>query len=101
MRGRQTVLGQLHTSGRFGAFMLVLLPGAATLGAKEWARLDYVTAAFGNASGVGTVAAIAAISLAVGGVVAGIASDRVRPQILLVSALSIVSLVNKIGRAHV
>lgn len=74
--------------------MLIFLPAAATLGAKERARLDYVTEAFGDASGIGTVAVVMAVSLAVGGVTAGVLADRVRPQLLLFSGICATVLVN-------
>jgi hypothetical protein len=74
--------------------MLIFLPAAATLGAKERARLDYVTEAFGDARGIGTVAVVMAVSLAVGGVTAGVLADRVRPQLLLFSGICATVLVN-------
>jgi hypothetical protein len=74
--------------------MLIFLPAAATLGAKERARLDYVTAAFGDASGVGTVAVIAALSLAIGGAVSGIVTDMVRPQRVLALSVAGIGLAN-------
>jgi MFS family permease len=74
--------------------MLIFLPAAATLGAKERARLDYVTEAFGDASGIGTVAVVMAVSLAVGGVVAGMLADRMRPQLLLFAGICTTALVN-------
>lgn len=74
--------------------MLIFLPAAATLGAKERARLDYVTEAFGNAGGIGTVAVVMAISLAVGGAVSGVITDRVRPQGVLAAALVVTATAN-------
>jgi hypothetical protein len=74
--------------------MLIFLPAAATLGAKERARLDYVTEAFGDARGIGAVAVVMAVSLAVGGVTAGVLADRVRPQLLLFSGICATVLVN-------
>lgn len=89
-----TVIGQLRTSRRFAALMLVFLAAAVSVGAKERARLDYVTEAFGDASGVGTVAVIAAVSLAIGGAVSGVITDRVRPQRVLALAVVSVGLAN-------
>jgi len=74
--------------------MLIFLPAAATLGAKERARLDYVTEAFGDARGIGTVAVVMAVSLAVGGVVAGVLADRMRPQWVLFAGICVTALVN-------
>jgi hypothetical protein len=74
--------------------MIIFLPAAASLGAKERARLDYVTDAFGDASGVGTVAVIMAIALAIGGAASGVLTDRVRPQRVLATALAVTAIVN-------
>ncbi len=74
--------------------MIIFLPAAASLGAKERARLDYVTDAFGDASGVGTVAVVMAIALAIGGAASGVLTDRVRPQLVLATALAVTAIVN-------
>ncbi len=74
--------------------MVIFLPAAASLGAKERARLDYVTEAFGDASGIGTVAVVMAISVAVGGAVSGVITDRVRPQGVLAAALAVTAIAN-------
>ena len=87
---RLTVLDQLKGSPRFALLMLISLPTAIALGAKEIARLEYVTEVFGNAGGIGTVGVVVAVSVALGGVTSGPLCDRINPRgVLIISMVGV------------
>lgn len=87
---RTSVLDQLKGSPRFGVLMLFMLPTAIGLGAKEVARLQYITAVFGGAGGIGTAGVVIAVAVALGGVIAGPLCDRINPRgVLLISILGV------------
>ena len=70
--------------------MLIVLPTAIALGAKEVARLQYVTEVFGGAGGIGTVGAVVAVAVAVGGATSGPLCDRINPRgVLIISMLGV------------
>ena len=85
-----TVLDQLKGSPRFALFMLLLMPTAAALGAKETARLDFVTDVFGSALGIGSVGAVIAVGVAIGGSIAGPLCDRINPRGVLLLSFAMV-----------
>lgn len=85
-----SVLDQLKGSPRFAVFMLVMLPTAIALGAKEVARLQYVTGVFGSAGGIGTVGVVVAVAVALGGATSGPLCDRINPRgVLIISILGV------------
>ena len=85
-----TVLDQLKGSPRFALFMLLLMPTAAALGAKEAARLDFVTDVLGSALGIGSVGAVIAVGVAIGGSIAGPLCDRINPRGVLLLSFAMV-----------
>lgn len=93
-RLRPSVLGQLQGSRRFWLLMALLLAPATSLGAKEVARLEYVTDVFGSAAGIGSVGVTIALAIAVAGAVAGPLADRTEPRALLLLSLGAVTLSN-------
>ena len=86
-----TVLDQLKGSPRFALFMLLMLPAAGTIGAKEVARLDFVTDAFGSALGIGSVGAVIAVGTAIAGSIAGPLCDRINPRGVLILSFAIIA----------
>jgi hypothetical protein len=85
-----TVLDQLKGSPRFALLMLISLPTAIALGAKEIARLEYVTEVFGSAGGIGTVGVVVAVAVALGGATSGPLCDRINPRgVLIISMLGV------------
>ncbi|MBM3687308.1 MAG: MFS transporter, partial [Actinobacteria bacterium] len=89
-----TVLDQLKGSPRFALFMLLMVPAAGTIGAKEAARLDYVTDAFGSALGIGSVGAVIAVGTAIAGSVAGPLCDRINPRGVLLLSFAMIAASN-------
>jgi len=74
--------------------MALLLAPATSLGAKEVARLEYVTDVFGSAAGIGSVGVTIALAIAVAGAVAGPLADRTEPRALLLVSLGALTLSN-------
>jgi hypothetical protein len=82
-----SVRQQLRGQRRIFAFMVVLMPASALVGALGIARIAYGTEAFGSSNGVGLIALVVAIAGAVMGVPAGILVDRWNPRRALVLSL--------------
>jgi|694.fasta_scaffold64008_4 predicted MFS family arabinose efflux permease len=68
---RRGVLAQLRPTPRFGWLMAVYLVAAVSVGARETVRVDYASETLNGELGVGVVAVVFAISLALGSVMNG------------------------------
>lgn len=91
---RDGVLAQLLPTPRVFAFMALLLVGGMSLGAKEVARWQYLNDTFDSALGLGLIAAVTALSVAVCGVVVGRLVDGRDPRPFVLLAMSIAGLSN-------
>ena len=78
---------QLRPTPRFAWLMAALVLAAASVGAREATRLGYVTDTLGGEFGVGVVAVVFALALAVSNVIGGRAMDRINPRPFLVGSL--------------
>lgn len=78
---------QLRPTPRFAWLMAALVLAAVSVGAREAVRLGYVTDALGGEFGVGVVAVVFALALAVSNVLGGRAMDRIDPRPFLVGSL--------------
>lgn len=84
---RRSALGDVRHSPRFLALMLVMLVAAVGYGARDTARLRFTTELTGDASGIGTAAALFAVGLAVGGLAGGWVVDRFDPRRVLAGGM--------------
>lgn len=95
-----SVIGLLRPTPRIFVLSGVLLLTAATVAARETARIDYATDSVGSEAGVGLVAAVWAISLAVISPWGGRLADARRAGTILVLAF-MVAAVNQLASAWV
>jgi len=84
---RTGVLDQLRPTPRFAGLMGVFLVAAAAVGAREMTRMDYATETLGGEVGIGVVAVVFSLSLAVSSVAAGRYVDLHDPRSFLVGSL--------------
>ena len=82
---RGGLIAQLRPTPRFGWLMAAYLVAAVSVGAREVARLDYASEALDGEVGVGVVAVVFAVSLALGSVINGRRVDAhdARPVLVL------------------
>lgn len=86
---RWSVLGQLRPTPRIYALMLAMLAGAISIGAREVSRVRFATDAVGNELGVGLVAVLAALVVAVMSLFGGRLADSRNPRNLLIAGLGL------------
>lgn len=82
-----SVFELLRPSPRFFVLSTVTLIAAAAVGAREIARLKFATEALGDASGIGIIGVVFALSLGATGLVFGRLIDARNPRRMYVGAL--------------